>query len=264
MSVKNNELHLLYITLEVKTINEHFSTDSLSYFLQKHAVVTPLKIMPLGDSLTIGVRGTDDRNSGGYRTELHRKLVASGLKVEFVGSQVGGTDDFGSIAHEGHPGWTIGRLARSVEKWLSVYQPDLILLMIGTNDTKKRWVEKAIVQLGILIDKITTCSPNALLLVASIPPIHPAKQSAKRVLRVMKFNKAIPFVVKIKTIQGKKVYFVDTTRLTVNDLSSSLPVDLDNGLHLNAAGYYKLANLWYDAILKVFTNKQAISSISWR
>jgi len=222
---------------------------------------SPLKIMPLGDSITYGVIGTNDKNSGGYRTELWNKFVADGLKVEFVGSQSNGPESLSNKAHEGHSGWRIRRIAGSVNKWLNASQPDLVLLMIGTNDTKKSSLRRMIDELSALIDQITAHSPDARLLVASIPPIHPAALPVIRSLRAIYFNTAIPSIVNSKVAQGKKVDFVDMRSLTVNDLTASLSLDLDNGLHPNAQGYRKIANFWHDAILRVTSNRPISSSL---
>ncbi len=219
----------------------------------------PLKIMPLGDSITYGVIGSNDRDSGGYRTELWHKFVADGLKVELVGSQSNGPDSLGNKAHEGHCRWTIGQIAASVNEWLHTYQPDLILLMIGTNDTKKNSIRTMIDELSALIDQITVHSPKTRLLVASIPSINPDGKPVLTVLRAIYFNAAIPSIVDSKVAQGKKVNFVDMRSLTVNDLTSSLSPDLDNGFHPNAQGYRKIANFWHDAILKVTSNQQTTS-----
>jgi lysophospholipase L1-like esterase len=216
----------------------------------------PLKIMPLGDSITRGIIGNNDRNSGGYRTELWNKFVDDGLKVEFVGSQSNGPDRLSNKHHEGHAGWTIRQIAASVNEWLNASQPDLILLTVGTNDTAKSSLRTMIDELSALIDQITSQSPDVHLLVASIPPIHPTVKPAVRVLRAIYFNAAIPNIVNSKVAQGKKVDFVDMRSLTVNDLTCSLSLDLDNGLHPNAQGYRKIANFWHDAIFKVISNQQ--------
>lgn len=214
----------------------------------------PLKIMPLGDSITYGVTGTKDRDSGGYRTELWNKFLADGLQVEFVGSIFKGADSLSSQNHEGHPGWTIKQISDSVDQWLNTSRPDLILLMIGTNDTKKSSLKTMIEELSALIDKITAHSPDAQLFVASIPPIHPSAMPRIRVLRAIYFNAAIPNIVNSKVAQKQKVDFVDMRSLTINDLTSSLSPNLDNGLHPNAQGYHKIANFWHDAVLRVTSN----------
>lgn len=223
----------------------------------------PLKIMPLGDSITYGIIGTNDRDSGGYRTELWNKFVADGLKVEFVGSLSSGPNSLSNKDHEGHPGWTIRQIAASVNEWLNTSEPNLVLLMIGTNDTGKRSLRTMIVDLSALIDQITAHSPNVHILVASIPPIHPTAKHGIRVLRAIYFNAAIPNIVNSKVAQGKKIDFVDMRSLTVSDLTCSLSLDLDNCLHPNAQGYRKIANFWHDAIFKVISNRQiSLTSVS--
>lgn len=214
-----------------------------------------LKIMPLGDSITSGVIGVNEQDSGGYRPELWNKLVVDGLPVELVGSISNGPVGFPN-QHEGHPGWTIGQISASVDEWLQTYQPDLILLMIGTKDTIKRPFKTIVKDLGALIDQMTTQLPNAQLLVASVPPVHPAVKSLRRVIRVLYFNEAIPGVVEAKTAEGKKVHFVDMRSLTVDDLMSSVSLELDSGVHPSPEGYRKIARFWHAAVLRVVNNLQ--------
>lgn len=220
----------------------------------------PLKIMPLGDSITYGVIGNDNQESGGYRTELWNKFMADGLQVEFVGSVSSGPDSLSNRNHEGHPKWRIEQITASVNEWLNIYRPDLILLMIGTNNTSIDSLRRMISELRALIEQITAQSPNAQLLVASIPPIHPALKPPLPVLRALYFNAAIPGIVNSKAVQGKKVTFVDMRDLTVSDLTASMSPDLDNGLHPNAQGYRKIASFWHDAVLKVISKQQSTAA----
>lgn len=221
---------------------------------------SPLKIMPLGDSITYGAVGINNQASGGYRTELWNKFIADGLQVEFVGSLSDGPDSLSSRSHEGHPKWKIGQIAASVNEWLNTSQPDLILLMIGTNDTKSHSLRRMVSELRALIDQITAQLPDAQLLVASIPPIHPALKPPLQVLRALYFNVAIPGIVHSKVAQGKKVTFVDMRDLTVDDLTASISLDLDNGLHPNAQGYRKIASFWHDAVLKVISRQSTAAN----
>ena len=105
--------------------------------------------------------------------------MAAGLKVEFVGPRSTGPDSLSNKHHEGHSGWTIRQIAASVNEWLT-YQPDLILLMVGTTDTKKSSLKLMLEELSALIDQITSQAPQAQLLIASIPPIHPVARPALR------------------------------------------------------------------------------------
>ncbi|WP_168192384.1 SGNH/GDSL hydrolase family protein [Chroococcidiopsis sp. TS-821] len=228
--------------------------EKCTFIPEYHA---PLKIMLLGDSITHGVKGIDDRDSGGYRPELWQKFIADGLPVKFVGSKTNGPENLGDKTHEGHPGWTIKQIAASIDTWLNTTQPDLILLMLGTNDTSRSSLKTMIEDFSNLLDKITACCPKAQLLVASIPPIHPAAKPAIRSLRGMYFNAAIPSIVSSKKAQGKKLHFVDMQSLSIQDLTSSFSLDLDRGLHPNTQGYHKIASLWHDAVLKVLSDRQA-------
>ena len=171
-----------------------------------------LKIMPLGDSITDGVI------PGGYRTDLWNRLNRSGLSVDFVGSLSTGPTTLGDKEHEGHGGAGISIIANFVNQWLNAQQPDIITLMIGTNDMFDPAAgSNTSNRLSTLIDQITNSSPNANLLVASIPPFtNPSINQ-----RVLAFNSALPDIVSSKRAQGKKVSFVDIfSKFTPSDLAA--------------------------------------------
>src|SRR5689334_13802099 len=66
---------------------------------QAAAAATPLRVMPLGDSITWGV-GSPSGNS--YRSFLANKLTAEGHTLDFVGSGRNGT--MSDPDNEGHSG----------------------------------------------------------------------------------------------------------------------------------------------------------------
>lgn len=215
-----------------------------------------IKIMPLGDSITQGMVATSSPDSDlnitrGYRKYLWSSLTAIGFNVVFVGSFTDCSPSWELQNHNGCVGWHIQNIRCSVDLWLKNYQPDIILLMIGTNDTKTSCFLKMVLRLNHLIEQITVQLSQANLLIASIPPIDPVKQPASRIWKAAAYNQAIPFLVKFHTIQGKKVKFVDMRSLKISDLTSSINPDWDNGLHPNVQGYQKIAKLWHDAILEV-------------
>src|SRR3954466_3982352 len=70
------------------------------------AAPTPLRLMPLGDSITWGV-GSPSGNS--YRGFLGNKLTAEGHTLDFVGSGRNGT--MSDPDNEGHSGWRIDQIA---------------------------------------------------------------------------------------------------------------------------------------------------------
>jgi len=117
------------------------------------AAAAPIKIMPLGDSITLGcgdnstacqAEGTPNICSaeqspcpkciGGYRVPLFSLLNSSATPVELVGSLINGPKDAppAVTSHEGHGGWQAAGLIGIVSKY-AAYRPDLILLHIGNN-----------------------------------------------------------------------------------------------------------------------------------
>src|ERR687897_3903023 len=65
-------------------------------------LVTPVKVMPLGDSITHGVGA-----SGGDRLELKNLLVPAGYSFDFVGSPASRPFENGDREHQGHSGFKI-------------------------------------------------------------------------------------------------------------------------------------------------------------
>ncbi len=249
-------------------------SDRLSYSQSTKAVVVNLdlgitfvpkydgtiEVMPLGDSITEGVDGvTPQAERGGYRTELWNKFQKLGLNVDFVGSRSSGPNTLGDKDHQGHPGWEIingfhGSISNYIDQWLAEQKPDVVLLMIGTNDTYNKSGSEVASRLSGLLDKIAANpSFDGEVLVASIPP-KKYPQTAQRIKNGIDYNNLIPGVVDAKKAAGQAVTFVDMrSGLTTDDLAPAPP---DNGLHPNAGGYDKIANFWYDAFLQAAGEKE--------
>ncbi|HWH69765.1 MAG TPA: hypothetical protein VNT26_10290, partial [Candidatus Sulfotelmatobacter sp.] len=93
---------------------------------------TPVRIMPLGDSITSSIDG-----QASYRYWLWKRLQAAGFNVDFVGTLWGVGDGASGIYpdfdqdHEGHPGATTDDILNSISSWAAQDQPDVVLLLIG-------------------------------------------------------------------------------------------------------------------------------------
>ncbi len=231
------------------------------------ASAEPLKIMPLGDSITNGYP-----DGGGYRTKLWQRFGSSADNVDFLGSQQNGPAALGDKNHEGHNAYTIayvpgapGSIDQNIAAWLNAsVNPDIILLMIGTNDIDRNYqVATAPDRLSQLIGKICDLKPDATLIVASIAPFA---NSTKNALAVT-YNAAIPGVVSTHRSQGEDVYFFDMYgQLSTSDL-------LSDGIHPNAAGYDKMGDAWYAAIQSIpepgsmallISAGAAVAAVAWR
>lgn len=194
----------------------------------------PVRIMPLGDSITDGLL-----SSGGYRSDLWQYMRADGMNVDFVGSRSSGPPQLGDRDEEGHPGWRIRQLTAHTRDWLLKYRPGIVLLQIGTNDVIQRWgLPAAPARLAALIDLVTATLPSAQVYVATIPPLASRVNDAK----ARAYNTAIPALVAAKAGAGRHVHLVDMhSALSKDDL-------FDDGIHPTDGGYAKMAARWYSAL----------------
>ncbi len=194
----------------------------------------PLTIMPLGDSITHGYNVP-----GGYRRPLWQALSDRGYRAHFVGSQRHGPPDWPEPAHEGHSGWKIEQIHQRVPGWLAQAQPEIILLLLGTNDMAQGdRLATAPERLAALLETIYRQNPAVQVFVASIPPI--ADPALNR--RVQAYNAALPAIVAQQQARGQAAQFVDVYAVLTGD-------DLADGVHPNLDGHEKIAAAWLEALL---------------
>lgn len=193
-----------------------------------------VKVMPLGDSITDGVN-----MAGGYRIKLWNSIITSGLTVDFVGSMSNGPSSLGDKNHEGHSGYRIDQIDSNINSWMDKYQPQIVLLHIGTNDITQNYnLNNAPDRIISLIDKICAKLPSGgKLYVAKIIPLFTTDYNNK----ISTINQKVASSIQSKASQGKPVYSVDmNSALTGSDLA--------DGVHPNQNGYNKMADVWFKAI----------------
>jgi lysophospholipase L1-like esterase len=201
-------------------------------------------IMPLGDSITNGTWGL----YGSYREPLWQKMTELGYPAQFVGSLASGT--FPQPHHEGHPGWRIDQIRKSIDGWMNTSRPSLVLLMIGTNDIDQNYkLDQAPARLADLVDQIFVLKPDVKIILATIPPISATSQTgcggAACEQKVLALNSALPAIVSQRASQGKSISLVP-----MHDLI--LLQDLRDGVHPNEGGYKKMADGWLQQIRKIY------------
>jgi lysophospholipase L1-like esterase len=198
----------------------------------------PLRVMPLGDSITMGIGSA---TTSSYRVDLQNRLRRAGLSVDFVGSQRDGSPATADLDHEGHSGWTIARLAAQADGWLATYRPDAVLLQTGTNDMRTAAASVgAADRLSALIDQIRAVVPAADIFVAKITGTRSSNAAAQQ-KRTEAFNTRVPGIV---AGRGAHVHLVDQ--------SSVRNIDIRDGLHPNDFGYAKMSWNWYRALAGVY------------
>ncbi|MFF7445864.1 MULTISPECIES: ricin-type beta-trefoil lectin domain protein [unclassified Streptomyces] len=196
------------------------------------APTTPLRVMPLGDSITWGV-GSSTGN--GYRGALWNRLAADGHPLDFVGTVRGGS--MSDPDNEGHSGYRIDQIAALTDASLTRYRPNVVTLHIGTNDLNGNYQPStAADRLRSLVNQVTAAAPDATVLVASLVVSTSGSEERYRAA----YNQATRQIVSDAQAAGKHVGFVDMSSLTTADLVDTL--------HPNDAGYQKMADAFHRGV----------------
>jgi lysophospholipase L1-like esterase len=208
---------------------------------------SPCKILPFGDSITHGLQSTD---SGGYRSQLFKLVVAANQTLTFLGSQSAGPATVSSVTfpknHEGHDGYTVDSgystygtpgISSLIPSPAFTTIPDIVLLHIGTNDITSTGSASTTTstRLDGLLTKIVGAAPKALIVVAQITPVSYTSAD------LTSYNSKIPGIVQTHASQGQHIISVDMSQMPKSDLAS-------DGVHPNDQGYAYMANIWYTAI----------------
>ena len=162
-----------------------------------------------------------------------------GQNIDFVGNFSNGS--FPDPQHQGVSGRTATELDVASATQSSREQPDVVLLMIGTNDVLRETNAAPTVPLEIvsIVNKIHSVDQDTYVLVAELPTLS-ASTGPDVPARLTQPTPGSPTRSTQLEDAGRAVSFVDTSSLTLGDLT--------DGIHPNTAGYAKLASIWFDAI----------------
>lgn len=143
--------------------------------------------------------------------------------------------------HEGHGGFrATGIVAdNQLPGWLAYSQPDVVMMMLGTNDV---WngipTAQIITALSTLVDQMRASKPTMRVLVAKIPPMNPGGCDACDWPGQAKaLGDAIAVWAPTKNTAASPVSVVDCW-------SGFVAADFSDGVHMTDSGTVKLANCW--------------------
>ena len=213
----------------------------------------PVKLLPLGDSITQG-----HRIQQSYRYPLWQTLIDAGIEVDFIGSQRNAYDgnpewpDYRGRAfdrdHQGHWGWRIDQIlnghpnnsAGKLSDWLQGYTPDIVLLHLGSNDAAQGHDSASTVaELGQVIRLLQADNPRVTILLAKVIPFgNPRVAPAIHAL-----NAAIDGVAREHATARSRIIVVD------QHTGFDTQTDTYDGIHPNASGASKMARRWLRALL---------------
>ncbi|MEO6096386.1 MAG: GDSL-type esterase/lipase family protein [Fibrobacteria bacterium] len=221
------------------TLNVTLVTDATTVYRPCPTNGDPCKLLPFGDSITIGDKSSD---RGGYRPHLYKLFLAANQKATFTGSRSDGPTQVNGQPfprmHDGHPGWVIGEGSKGISSLVPSPafdgKPHIVLLHIGTNDLFGGGGDAMVTRLNTLVDKIVLAAPNALIVLAQVTPL------VTRVEQQAAYNAKIPGVIQSHAAKGRHIIGVDMSKMPTNLLA--------DGTHPNDKGYAYMADIWYAAI----------------
>lgn len=208
---------------------------------------SPCKVLPLGDSITHGLQSSD---SGGYRSQLFKLVLAGNQTLTFLGSQTAGPASVSGMTfpknHEGYDGYPIDSgtstygtagISSVIPKPAFNTIPDIVLLHIGTNDITSTGTLAATTstRLDALLGKIVAAAPKALIIVAQIIPVNYTSADLDN------YNSKIPGLVQARVAKGEHIISVDMSKMPKTNLAA-------DKVHPNDQGYAYMANVWYTAL----------------
>lgn len=223
----------------------HDATAVETYLLSKYpsatkATWTAVDLMMCGDSLTVGLGSTDGRGSrSAIRLSFESNDIETGVRtLRFVGSSRDRC-----MSHYGVSGRPIPTLRDNIAAQLTTYTPDVVPILIGTNDCRNN---------GTTYDPVTTpqayadmlsnaftALPSAIYFAYTVPSLVNGTFDAN----VDDLNSKLPGLVATAVTGGMNITLLDLH--AVIDTATDLDAD---GIHLNDSGYAKKAALEVAAI----------------
>jgi lysophospholipase L1-like esterase len=194
------------------------------------------RVMPIGDSITFGVGGTDQAS---YRTGVFNAMQTAGTPLYFVGSlSQGGTTLLNDPYNEGHSGYCVDAAAQSFFGSLTLvavphiptYNPDLVILQGGTNDIGEFLSDAPTVlaALSAQLDAVWALRTSSHFQIVQFTILNRFDNSGYNTT-VQTVNAGIPAMVAGKSYKSS---------ITVVDIYSSVSsANIPGGLHPNDAGY---------------------------
>ncbi|WP_326584818.1 GDSL-type esterase/lipase family protein [Streptomyces sp. NBC_00481] len=201
----------------------------------------PVRIMPLGDSIT--------GSPGCWRAVLWNRLRNAGhTDIDFVGTL--GTQGCGQEHdgdNEGHGGELVTNVADQnlLPARLAATLPDIVVMHFGTNDVWSSIApDRILAAYTKLVGQMRASNPHMRILVAQLIPMNPSS-CAGCAQRVVDFNARIPDWARATSTGDSPVTVVDQWT------GFSTATDTYDGVHPNAAGDDRIASRWYPALSAV-------------
>ena len=224
---------------------------------KRRDVAQPIRILPLGDSITQG--GRQDRPEYTYRYPLFYMLKDAGYAVDFIGSLNTGLQpeavwpDKNGVPfdrdHEGHYGISTLEARKRLPDWMEKYAApaDMALIHLGSNDYDAANYDRAIITpLKEIIALLRQKNPNVVILVG-----HMLESGRKaRALRPM-----IERMVREQHLPQSPVVSVAFYEGWISKPGPGS--DTFDWAHPNPQGQQKMADKWFAAMVPFLKRMQS-------
>jgi lysophospholipase L1-like esterase len=207
---------------------------------------TPIKIMPLGDSITFDDRfgkysAFDERTAN--RQPLWQLLSSSGYYVDFAGTRIAGQDVLPAFDpdNEGYSGKRDDEIALIVYDLLIQNRPDVILLHIGTNG-----VDPSLLDVERILDEVDRYEADYGATVRGFLAciINRGTYDAT----TTQFNNNVEAMSQRGIVASDDIVIVDMENGAGFDYRLEPLGDMADNLHPNDNGYTKMASKWMEAL----------------
>jgi lysophospholipase L1-like esterase len=159
-----------------------------------------------------------------------------------------------AVNWEGHGGYDIASIQsfEDADGTVRSNKPDIILLLVGTNDVGQGETGNITSQLTKILNDLFYQDPNAWIIVSTIPPINPSAPNA--LPAEAGWASQVPFAnaqIRATAAQYPRTSLIDFYAATVNNVNANIGSD---GVHPSVIGYGILASLWEGAIKNYIDN----------
>jgi lysophospholipase L1-like esterase len=239
--------------------------------LTNYSTNTPMKIMPMGDSIT-----DDCEVNGAWRQYLQPLLQSNGIPFKFVGrNSSSGTATFTQTNHEGYcgaviasPGEYAAHIYTAAENYLEnvVFgalintnnKPDLMLIVIGVNDIGygRDPYYTATNSMSNLLNLIFRYDPSPCVMISKVTSLQGATLNGygTNASNIPVFDANLAALVNQRQALGQKVYLSDMYSAVSSNMFMS------DHVHPNTNGLAAMAQEWMSRIQAIVIRTNQVTT----
>ena len=243
--------------------------------LTNYTSTNPLKVMPLGDSIT-----DDCSFNGGWRAPLQPLLATNGFAFTFVGRQASSASSgFTQVRHEGYcgavvapPGVFAAHQYSAVNNYLQKIVPDALaitgnvpavaMILIGANDIGRGRDPNQVAtnDMATLLNLVLSNAPNANVILAKASSLQNGSAGGLNygayATNVPIYNAALENLVNQRRALGQNVFLADM--YSAVDYNTMF---LSDHVHPNTLGLQAMAREWLTRLQAITTRADLVATV---